>query len=99
MDAAGARGKGGSLAPEHQLDRAEPIRSEPSPRVDLRPRLQLLDRRPVHSGDRTMFLKNRESMRQIGLACFVLAQATHFLIRPASTPARDLVDGIFGLLL
>jgi len=46
-----------------------------------------------------MFLKNRESMRQIGLACFVLAQATHFLIRPASTPARDLVDGIFGLLL
>ena len=46
-----------------------------------------------------MLLKNRESMRQIGLVCFVLAQVTHFLIRPASTPARDLVDGIFGLLL
>jgi hypothetical protein len=46
-----------------------------------------------------MLLQNRESMRQIGLICFILGQATHFLIRPASTPARDLVDGIFGLLL
>jgi uncharacterized membrane protein YhhN len=46
-----------------------------------------------------MFLKSRESVRQIGLACFVLAQVTHFLIRPVSTPARDLADGLFGVLL
>ena len=46
-----------------------------------------------------MLLKNREPMRQIGLIFFVLAQVTHFLVRPASTPARDLVDGIFGLLI
>jgi hypothetical protein len=44
-----------------------------------------------------MLLKNRKM--QIGLICLILANATHFLIRPASTPARDLVDGIFGLLI
>ena len=46
-----------------------------------------------------MLLKNHKSIRQIALICFVLAQVTHFLIRPASSQARDLADGIFGLLL
>ena len=44
-------------------------------------------------------LKDRKTLMNIGLVCLVLGNATHFLIRPESTPARDWVDGIFGLLI
>jgi hypothetical protein len=44
-----------------------------------------------------VILKNRRL--QIGLIFLILANATHFLVRPAGTPARDVVDGIFGLLI
>ena len=44
-------------------------------------------------------LKDRKTLMQIGLICLILGNSTHFLIRPESTPGRDWVDGIFGLLI
>jgi hypothetical protein len=44
-------------------------------------------------------LKNRKSRMQIGLVFLILGNATHFLVRPTGTPARDVVDGVFGLLI
>ena len=46
-----------------------------------------------------MILKNRKTMMQIGLVFLILGNASHFLVRPAGTSARDVVDGIFGLLI
>jgi hypothetical protein len=50
-----------------------------------------------------MILKNRlkdgNALVRIGLACLLLGNLTHFLVRPASTFGRDLVDGVFGLLI
>jgi hypothetical protein len=44
-------------------------------------------------------LKNRKSLMQIGLVFLILGNVTHFLVRPTATPARDVVDGVFGLLI
>ena len=44
-------------------------------------------------------LKDRKTMTQLGLVLLILANATHFLVRPAGSAARDVVDGIFGLLI
>ena len=44
-------------------------------------------------------LKDRKTLMQIGLVCLILGNATHFLIRPTGSPARDWVDGVFGLLI
>lgn len=44
-------------------------------------------------------LKERKTLMQIGLVCLILGNATHFLVRPAGSIARDWVDGIFGLLI
>jgi hypothetical protein len=44
-------------------------------------------------------LKDRKTLMQIGLICLILGNATHFLVRPTGSFARNLVDGVFGLLI
>jgi hypothetical protein len=50
-----------------------------------------------------MFLKNRlkdrKTLMNVGLVCFILGQATHWFLRPTDRFAQDLVDGVFGLLI
>jgi hypothetical protein len=44
-------------------------------------------------------LKNRKTLMNVGLVCFLLGQATHWFLRPTDRFAQDIVDGIFGLLI
>lgn len=42
--------------------------------------------------------KDRKTLMNIGLVCFLLGQAVHWFLRPTDRVAQDVVDGIFGLL-
>ena len=44
-------------------------------------------------------LKDRKTLRNVGLVCFLLGQAAHWFLRPTDRFAQDIVDGIFGLLI
>ena len=43
--------------------------------------------------------KDRKTLMNIGLVCFLLGQAVHWFLRPTDRVAQDVADGIFGLLL
>lgn len=43
-------------------------------------------------------IKDRNTMRTIGLWCLVLGIGSHWLLHPAAPVAQNLVDGVFGLL-
>ena len=43
-------------------------------------------------------IKDRHTMRTIGLWCLLLGNALHLLVHPAAPVAQNLVDGVFGVL-
>jgi hypothetical protein len=43
--------------------------------------------------------KDRQTMMSIGMIALILANISHFLIHPAGHFARDLNDGINGVLI
>ena len=43
-------------------------------------------------------IKDRNTMRTIGLWCLLLGNGLHLLIHPAAPVAQNLVDGVFGVL-
>ena len=44
-------------------------------------------------------LKDRKTLMNVGLVCFLFGQTTHWFVRPTDRFAQDVVDGIFGLLI
>lgn len=44
-------------------------------------------------------VKDPDTMMRIGLVCLVLANLSHFFLRPGGRLGQDLVDGVFGLLI
>ncbi len=44
-------------------------------------------------------LKDRKTLMNMGLVCFLIGQAVHWFLRPTDPFAQNVVDGIFGLLL